>query len=149
MKRSGQLALLMSEVSGHPAENFHLVISRNCEIGSCQKTDNTSVECWGRDPEVAGYVARGHSAGEELLCRLDFALGHLPFAASFAAELAGDFEAGTRSPGCDLKRLILGTTGFSGLIRAEVASTVGFHSLWTRADPISNLLGTENHKGIA
>jgi hypothetical protein len=41
----------------------------------------------GTDPGLPGYVARGHSAGEGLLCRLDFALGHLPFAASFAAEL--------------------------------------------------------------
>ena len=53
------------------------------------------------------------------------------------------------SPGCELKGLIFGTTGFSGLVRAEVASTVGFHSLWNRTDPIATLLGTENHKGIA
>src|ERR1700712_5524399 len=45
------------------------------------------------DSEVAGYVAWGDAAGEQLLGRLDLAVGHLPFAAAFATKLASDFKA--------------------------------------------------------
>ena len=39
----------------------------------------------------------GNAAGEQLLCGFDLAVGHLPFAATFAAELASHFETGAGS----------------------------------------------------
>ena len=45
------------------------------------------------DAEVDGYVARGDAAGDQLLRRLDLAIGHLPLSSAFASKLAGYFEA--------------------------------------------------------
>ncbi len=36
-----------------------------------------------------------HRAGQQFLCRLDFAVGHLPFSTALSAELACDFKAST------------------------------------------------------
>ena len=44
--------------------------------------------------EVLGHVLGRHPAGQQLLGRLDLAVGHLRLAAAFAAELLGDFQPG-------------------------------------------------------
>lgn len=58
---------------------------------------NPTIQCRHRDPEIAGDIARRHSAREQLLCRLDFAVGHLSLSTAFASELACDFKPGSGS----------------------------------------------------
>ena len=55
---------------------------------------NPPVQRWYGDAEIAGHIASGNTAGEQLLCGFDLAVGHLPFAATFATELASHFETG-------------------------------------------------------
>ena len=46
------------------------------------------------DAEVLGHILGRYAAGQQLLGRLDLAVGHLRLAATFAAELLGDFQPG-------------------------------------------------------
>ena len=60
--------------------------------GSCAMSGGWKppVECGNRDAEISGHIAGRDAAGEQFLCRFDFALSHLPLATALAAELASD-----------------------------------------------------------
>ncbi len=104
--------LLDSFVHNRPPDGFSLrlvpQVSFSSVMGSRMKEAisgvcgrwNPSIKRGDRNSEVARYILRRNTGGEQLLCRLDLALSHLPFPPSHSPKLPGDFQPGAGPFNC-------------------------------------------------
>src|SRR5574337_799276 len=78
-----------------PAERQRLTWRTKNRTLSVRRGGHPAIQRWNGHAEVPGHVLGRDAAGEQLLGRLDLAVGHLGLATALAAELAGDFQPGS------------------------------------------------------